>query len=31
VIEDAVLSAGLDILEESIRSALTVTYGVAAE
>ena len=31
VIEDAVLSAGLDILEESIRSALGVTYGVAAE
>lgn len=31
VIEDAVLSAGLDILEESIRSALAVPYGVAAE
>jgi diaminobutyrate-2-oxoglutarate transaminase len=31
VIEDAVLSAGLDILERSVRSALAVTYGVAAE
>lgn len=31
IIEDAVLSAGLDILEDSVRSALTVTYGVAAE
>ena len=31
VIDDAVLSAGLDILEAAVRSALTVTYGVAAE
>ncbi|MBB5984804.1 diaminobutyrate--2-oxoglutarate transaminase [Sphingobium lignivorans] len=31
VIDDAILSAGLDILEESLREALTVTYGVAAE
>ncbi|SNS31325.1 diaminobutyrate aminotransferase apoenzyme [Sphingomonas laterariae] len=31
VIDDAVFSAGLDILEECIRAALTVTYGVAAE
>lgn len=31
VIDDAVLSAGLDILEECLRSALTVAYGVAAE
>ena len=31
VIEDAVLSAGLSILEESVRSTLGVSYGVAAE
>lgn len=31
VIDDAVLSAGLDILEESIRVALAASYGVAAE
>jgi diaminobutyrate-2-oxoglutarate transaminase len=31
VIDDAVLSAGLDILEESVRAALSVPYGVAAE
>ena len=31
VIDDAVLSAGLDILQAAVRSALTVTYGVAAE
>jgi len=31
VIEDAVLSAGLDILEDCLRAALTVAYGVAAE
>ncbi|EQB03981.1 diaminobutyrate--2-oxoglutarate transaminase [Sphingobium baderi] len=31
VIDDAVLSAGLDILEESIRAALPLAYGVAAE
>ena len=30
-IDDAVLSAGLDILEQSIGEALTVPYGVAAE
>lgn len=31
VIDDAVLSAGLDILEESVRAVLTDSYGVAAE
>ncbi|SCW47910.1 diaminobutyrate aminotransferase apoenzyme [Sphingobium faniae] len=31
VIDDAVLSAGLDILEESVRAALPAAYGVAAE
>jgi len=31
VIEDDVLSAGLDIVEESIRAALPAAYGVAAE
>ncbi len=31
VIDDAVLSAGLDILEESVRAVLTDAYGVAAE
>jgi diaminobutyrate-2-oxoglutarate transaminase len=31
VIDDAVLSAGLDILEESICAALPATFGVAAE
>jgi diaminobutyrate-2-oxoglutarate transaminase len=31
VIDDAVLSAGLDILEESVRTALTAPYDVAAE
>ncbi|OYW84125.1 MAG: diaminobutyrate--2-oxoglutarate transaminase, partial [Sphingobium sp. 32-64-5] len=31
VIDDAVLSAGLDILEESIRVVLAPPYGVAAE
>lgn len=30
-IDEPVLSAGLDILEESIRAALPATYGVAAE
>lgn len=30
-IDDAVLSVGLDIVEESIRSVLAPTYGVAAE
>ena len=30
-IDDAVLSAGLDILEESVRMVLTGSYGVAAE
>lgn len=30
-IDDALLSAGLDILETSIRDALTMPYGVAAE
>jgi len=31
VIEDAVLSAGLDILEEGIRAVLATAYGLAAE
>lgn len=31
VIDDAVLSVGLDILEESLRSAMADTFGVAAE
>ncbi|BAV65556.1 diaminobutyrate--2-oxoglutarate transaminase [Sphingobium cloacae] len=31
IIDDALLSAGLDILETSIREALAVPYGVAAE
>lgn len=31
VIDDALLSAGLDILESCIREALAVPYGVAAE
>lgn len=31
VIDDAIFSAGLDILEASVREALTVAYGVAAE
>lgn len=31
VIDDAVLSAGLDILERNIRETLGVAYGVAAE
>lgn len=31
IIDDALLSAGLDILETSIREAMTVPYGVAAE
>ncbi len=31
VIDDAVLSTGLDILEESVRAVLTDSYGVAAE
>jgi len=31
VIKDAVLSAGLDILEEGIRAVLATAYGLAAE
>ncbi|NML91154.1 MULTISPECIES: diaminobutyrate--2-oxoglutarate transaminase [unclassified Sphingobium] len=31
IIDEAQLSAGLDILEQSIRAALAVPYGVAAE
>lgn len=31
VIDDAVLNAGLDILEESISTALTASFGIAAE
>ncbi len=31
VIDDATLSAGLDILEENVRAVLTTPYGVAAE